>query len=229
VRAVPYRWFGGTNGSGPPASTAGTNHSPKYTTKEPRIVRFLFVVLMTSPSLVSWQERPADRCVRCASLCALVRDCVKRLGNVTNKVSNRGRAGVFFSLRSTPERLRASASSEGREKDCLSLFQSLSWDWIWCRCMRGGLPGKRMPQISQFYGIIIKMYYNDHLPSHFHAEHGDSEAVYRIETLDILRGSLPQRAHAMVLEWASAHRVELRANWVKARYGLPLGRIAPLT
>jgi hypothetical protein len=85
-----------------------------------------------------------------------------------------------------------------------------------------------MPQISQFYGISIEMYYNDHWPSHFHAEHGDSEAVYSIETLDVLRGSLPRRAHSMVLEWALAHRPELRADWVTARDGLPLHPIEPL-
>ena len=85
-----------------------------------------------------------------------------------------------------------------------------------------------MPRISQFFGVVIYMYYNDHLPPHFHAEYGEHEAVYAIDTLDILRGSLPRRAHAMVVEWAIAHRAELRANWAKAREELPLDGIEPL-
>ena len=57
-----------------------------------------------------------------------------------------------------------------------------------------------MPTISQFFGIAIRMYYNDHLPPHFHAEYGSDEAVYEIDTLNVLRGSLPRRAHALVVE-----------------------------
>ena len=72
------------------------------------------------------------------------------------------------------------------------------------------------------------MYYNDHLPPHFHAEYGEFEAVYEIDTLDVLRGELPRRAHALVIEWASAHRSELRDNWARARGELPLQDIKPL-
>lgn len=57
-----------------------------------------------------------------------------------------------------------------------------------------------MPQISRFFGIIIYMYFNDHSPPHFHAQYGDQEAIYTIETLEILRGNLPRRAHGMVVE-----------------------------
>lgn len=49
------------------------------------------------------------------------------------------------------------------------------------------------------------MYYNDHLPSHFHAEYGEDEAVYSIETLEVLQGRLPRRANNMVVEWALLH------------------------
>jgi hypothetical protein len=72
------------------------------------------------------------------------------------------------------------------------------------------------------------MYFNDHLPPHFHAEYGESEAVYVVDTLDILRGQLPRRAHGMVVEWALAHRAELRANWDRAREQMPLEQIEPL-
>jgi hypothetical protein len=72
------------------------------------------------------------------------------------------------------------------------------------------------------------MYFNDHLPSHFHAEYGNYEAVYAIETLDVLRGKLPRRAHILVIEWALAHRNQLRDNWHKAREQMPLDQIEPL-
>jgi hypothetical protein len=72
------------------------------------------------------------------------------------------------------------------------------------------------------------MYYNDHWPSHFHALYGEQEAVYTIDTLEILRGNLPRRAHSLVIEWATLHRIELRANWERAREMVPLEQIAPL-
>ena len=85
-----------------------------------------------------------------------------------------------------------------------------------------------MPRISEFFGIVIRMYYNDHSPPHFHAEYAEDEAVYEIETIQVLRGRLPRRAHALVVEWISFHRAELNENWDKARAGLPLRRIEPL-
>ena len=53
-----------------------------------------------------------------------------------------------------------------------------------------------MPRISQFFGIMIYMYYNDHLPPHFHAKHAEYEALIRIDTLAILKGELPQQEKA---------------------------------
>lgn len=85
-----------------------------------------------------------------------------------------------------------------------------------------------MPRISEFFGIIIAMYYNDHAPAHFHARYGEHEALIAIDTLDILRGGLPRRALAMVLEWAAVHRDELRADWERARQGVALNAIPPL-
>ena len=85
-----------------------------------------------------------------------------------------------------------------------------------------------MPRISWFLGIEIYMYFNDHLPPHFHAEYGEFEAAYEIETLENMRGKLPRRVHAAVVEWALANRTELRANWARAREQIPLLDIAPL-
>lgn len=85
-----------------------------------------------------------------------------------------------------------------------------------------------MPRLSEFYGVIIAMYYNDHAPPRFHAKYSEFEAVIAIPTLDVLRGSLPRRAYALTVEWAIAHRSELMANWERARRGEPLTPIAPL-
>lgn len=85
-----------------------------------------------------------------------------------------------------------------------------------------------MPTISQFFGIIIRMYYDDHNPPHFHAYYGDDEAIISIETLVILDGSLPKRAKALVLEWADGHRDELLENWRLGEIHSPLLTIAPL-
>jgi hypothetical protein len=90
------------------------------------------------------------------------------------------------------------------------------------------LSGDHMPQISRFFGIIIYMYFNDHHPAHFHAVYGENEAVYVIDTLETLRGNLPRRAHGMVIEWASLHRLELKQNWDRAREMEPLEHIEPL-
>ncbi len=85
-----------------------------------------------------------------------------------------------------------------------------------------------MPGVSRFFGIVIYMYYNDHAPAHFHAVYGDFEAVYTIETLEVMRGDLPRRAHALVIEWAVLHRYELRENWQRARDMETLRQIEPL-
>jgi len=85
-----------------------------------------------------------------------------------------------------------------------------------------------MPRVSEFFGIIIYMYYNDHMPPHFHAQYAEHEAIYEIDTLDMTRGGLPRRAHALVIEWASLHRTELRDDWERARLEKPLAEIEGL-
>ena len=85
-----------------------------------------------------------------------------------------------------------------------------------------------MPRISEFFGIVISMYFNDHWPAHFHATYAGDEAVYEIESLEVMRGNLPRRAHALVVEWSSIHRAELRQNWDRARGGQELSQIEPL-
>jgi hypothetical protein len=85
-----------------------------------------------------------------------------------------------------------------------------------------------MPEISRFFGIIIRMYFDDHPPPHFHAIYGDSEALIGINPIVVLDSSLPRRAMSMVFEWAALHQGELTANWKKLRENQPADRIAPL-
>ena len=85
-----------------------------------------------------------------------------------------------------------------------------------------------MPEISRFYGIVVKMYFADHPPPHLHAEYGSEEALLHIETLGVIAGNLPPRALSMVREWTSLHRDELRVAWEKAKGLQSPGKIAPL-
>ena len=59
-----------------------------------------------------------------------------------------------------------------------------------------------MPQISIFLGIIIKMYYREHNPPHFHADYGEHKAIIDIRKLELWSGYLPPRVLGLVIEWA---------------------------
>ncbi len=85
-----------------------------------------------------------------------------------------------------------------------------------------------MPSISEFFGITIYFYFNDHPPPHFHAKYAEHEARFRIDTLEIYEGELPRRVRSLVIEWASMHRKELLENWYLACDGEDLKDIEPL-
>lgn len=85
-----------------------------------------------------------------------------------------------------------------------------------------------MPEISRFFGIVIKMFYADHRPPHFHAQYGEYEVLLDIQTLGIVGGYLPPRAMGLVMEWASLHQKELLTLWKRAEELKPLGQIEPL-
>ena len=84
-----------------------------------------------------------------------------------------------------------------------------------------------MPIISSFFGIVIRMFYRDHEPPHFHAVYGEYEASIEIEPI-VIHGSLPPTAQRLVVEWASLHKAELLENWRLAREGQPLNAVEPL-
>ena len=85
-----------------------------------------------------------------------------------------------------------------------------------------------MPEISRFFGIVIKMFYGDHNPPHFHAMYGEHEALIDIQHLAVFAGALPPRALGLVIEWATLHQQELLSDWTRASAQQALERIAPL-
>ena len=86
-----------------------------------------------------------------------------------------------------------------------------------------------MPEISRFYGIVIKMYHEDHEPPHFPAEYAGEQAVFAIDDLRVVAGRIRKRAASLVAEWAALHQAELQAIWEQARSQQPLDRIDPLS
>jgi len=96
----------------------------------------------------------------------------------------------------------------------------VGWGWQ--------MPVVRMPELCRFYGLRIMMNYADHVPPHFHATYGDDEAQVEIGIGEIIGGSLPRRAAALVKEWAALHCTELEENWRRREQSLPLNKIEPL-
>lgn len=74
-----------------------------------------------------------------------------------------------------------------------------------------------MPRLSEFYGIVVYMYWRDHAPPHFHAIYAGEEAQVLISDGTILAGSIPRRAANLVKEWAQLHHEELVSNWDRAQ------------
>ena len=85
-----------------------------------------------------------------------------------------------------------------------------------------------MPLLSMFYGIVVRMFWNDHLPPHFHAFYGGQEAQIGIETLSIIKGGLPRRAMTLTLVWAKQHRAELMEAWKQCEQKQIPSKIDPL-
>ena len=85
-----------------------------------------------------------------------------------------------------------------------------------------------VPIISSFFGIIIRMFFDDHTPPHFHAEHQGQDALVTFEGR-IVEGEISsRRARRLIKEWAELHRSELEMNWRRAKRFKTLVHIAPL-
>ena len=85
-----------------------------------------------------------------------------------------------------------------------------------------------MPIISMFFGIIIRMYYKEHDPGHFHAEHQSQQGKFNFAGEMVVGNIQSGTALRLIREWAGLHQAELHANWEHMKKGQPLNRIAPL-
>ncbi len=83
-----------------------------------------------------------------------------------------------------------------------------------------------MPELSRFYGIIIRMFNidNEHPPKHIHIKYNEHQAIMEIKTLNIIEGSLPKKARILSREWAELHQDELNEMWDTQNFH----KIAPL-
>lgn len=72
-----------------------------------------------------------------------------------------------------------------------------------------------MPVIARFYGLIIKMYFQqkEHNPPHFHAVYGEYMGAFDIQTLKMIEGDLPEKAQSLVREWAINYKEDLLKIW----------------
>ena len=75
-----------------------------------------------------------------------------------------------------------------------------------------------MPEVARFYGIVVKLFFGDHPPPHFHAVYGEYIGLFRIDTLEMFEGDLPPRAHKLVVEWGKIHQDELKEMWETQKF-----------
>lgn len=88
-----------------------------------------------------------------------------------------------------------------------------------------------MPEISRFFGVIIRMYWEPDAPhsaAHFHAYYQGEMAVFSIETAELIAGNLPKRQLRLVMAWAELHREELLEDWRLVDSGREPKGIKPL-
>ena len=82
-----------------------------------------------------------------------------------------------------------------------------------------------MPVISYFFGIYVRMYFDDHAPAHVHVEYQGAEALVAIATGQVMQGRLPKKAAKLVRDWCLDHQAELQENWQRAMALQPLQHI----
>lgn len=85
-----------------------------------------------------------------------------------------------------------------------------------------------MPIISRFFGMVIRMFFNEHAPPHFHVEYAEYKGVINIRTLELTEGKLPRRALELVRDWAELHQEELMRDWELCQQHQQPVQIAPL-
>ena len=85
-----------------------------------------------------------------------------------------------------------------------------------------------MPLISQFFGIKIFMYWNEHMPPHFHAVYNENTILVDIENGSVIKGLFPFKQLKLVLAWCEIHKDELMKNWQSAKENKNIDKIDPL-
>jgi len=85
-----------------------------------------------------------------------------------------------------------------------------------------------MPEISRFFGIIVRMYYDDHPPAHVHVEYQGQKAKIDFQG-NVLKGDLGSKtALRLIREWIDQNGNALERDWDLARQGKPLEKVNPL-
>ena len=82
-----------------------------------------------------------------------------------------------------------------------------------------------MPVVSVFFGIVIRMWHDDHPTPHIHVSYQGFEAMVEIGTGRISKGKLPAKASQLIAAWCSAHYSELMANWERGQSFEPMQMI----
>ncbi len=85
-----------------------------------------------------------------------------------------------------------------------------------------------MPEISRFYGIRITIYFDDHPPSHFHAEYGEYEAVFSIVDGKMINGKLPKTATKLVKKWYGLQKDNILKAWEQIQNDEVFEKVPPL-
>ena len=88
-----------------------------------------------------------------------------------------------------------------------------------------------VPELSRFYGIIIRMYWEAgarHNTPHFHAYYQEATAIFSIDPIELMEGSMPKRQRRLIEAWAELHQDELVDDWTRLQSGRRPQPIAPL-
>jgi len=85
-----------------------------------------------------------------------------------------------------------------------------------------------LPEISRFYGIRITIYFDDHPPSHFHAEYGEHEAVFSIKDGEMINGKLPNTAKKLVKKWYGLQKDKIMEAWEHIQNDEVFEKVPPL-
>jgi hypothetical protein len=79
-----------------------------------------------------------------------------------------------------------------------------------------------MPTVSIFFGIVIRMYHDEHPPPHFQASYQGFTAFVAISDGEMVHGTVPKKAARLVKQWAPDYQDALMANWARGEALMPM-------